>query len=163
MIARCLHTGSRLPNANVSIVSWNDGQYTVDSNVSAHGYFLGKKVLLLGLQGAFLPSSTRLLQAYLEYAASDEFFLSKLDWLVVHSTNDAYVVQRFAQQMKGLVTFVADGNGTFARELGLAELKPKVVVPNYLALMSDGMIETYTAVSEGTVYDAAVRLSNELE
>ena len=110
-----------------------------------------------------MPSSTTLLNAYLQYAASDEFFLSKLDWLVVHRTNDAHVVRRFAQQMKGLVTFVADGNGTFARELGLAELKVKVVVPSYLALMNDGLIEAYTSVSETTVYDAALRLSQELE
>jgi len=95
---------------------------SADKNVKVpfSDFFVGRKIVLVTVPGAFTPnSSTKHLPAYIEKA--DEFKEKGVDEIVVISVNDPFVLAAWSKDLgaAGKVTFVADGAGAVADALGL--------------------------------------------
>ena len=89
-------------------------------SVEAADYFRGRKVALFCVPGAFTPTcSVRHLPGFVERAA--ELRAKGIDEIACTAVNDAFVLAAWAEQGGATqsVTMLADGNGDFARALGL--------------------------------------------
>lgn len=81
--------------------------------------FAGRKVVLFGVPGAFTPTcSNKHLPGYSEHFAE---FRQRGISVMCLAVNDAYVMQAWAasQHVPAGLLMLADGNGVFARALGL--------------------------------------------
>lgn len=81
--------------------------------------FAGRKALLFGVPGAFTPTcSNKHLPGYTEHFAE---FRQRGISVMCLAVNDAYVMQAWAssQHVPAGLLMLADGNGVFARALGL--------------------------------------------
>ncbi|MDH3519106.1 MAG: peroxiredoxin [Myxococcales bacterium] len=88
--------------------------------VTTDELFSGKKVVLFAVPGAFTPTcSMQHLPGFIEKA--DEIKAKGVDLIACVSVNDAFVMDAWGQgQGAGdKVLMLADGNGDFARALGL--------------------------------------------
>jgi len=98
------------------------GVMTVDGpdSVSTDALFAGKKVVLFAVPGAFTPTcSAKHLPGYVQNAAA---LKSKgVDTIACLSVNDVFVMDAWGkdQGVGDAVTMLADGNGDYARALGL--------------------------------------------
>ena len=89
-------------------------------DVSTDEYFAGKKVVVFGLPGAFTPTcSAKHLPGFIE--KHPELKAKGVDRVACLSVNDAFVMDAWgkAQGADGKVDMLADGNGEYARALGL--------------------------------------------
>lgn len=83
--------------------------------------FGGKTVALFAVPGAFTPTCHRNhLPGYVAKAA--EIKAKGIDAILVTAVNDVFVMDAWAKasDASGSVEFIADGNGDFAKALGLA-------------------------------------------
>ncbi|SEM45159.1 Peroxiredoxin [Sphingomonas gellani] len=109
-----ISVGERLPNA--TLVTMTDGG---PEQVQADSFFAGKTVALFALPGAYTPTcSARHLPGFVEKA--DALKAKGVDEIACTAVNDAFVLSAWgkANGADG-VTMLADGNGEFARALGL--------------------------------------------
>jgi len=87
---------------------------------TADEIFKGRKVVLFGVPGAFTPTCTA---SHLPgFRDSAEAFKARgIDEIAVTSVNDVFVMDAWAKQVGavGAIAFLADGNGDFAKALGL--------------------------------------------
>ena len=108
-----IKAGDRLPAATFNLI--NDGV----QSVSTDDVFKGKKVVLFSVPGAFTPTcSERHLPGYVERYAD---FRKRGIEVACVAVNDAFVMRAWARDQgvpEGLM-MLADGNGEFARALGL--------------------------------------------
>lgn len=107
--------GDTLPIVDVTI-STAEGPQKVSSDV----IFGGRKVVLFGLPGAFTPTcSMNHLPGFL--AAYDDLKAQGVDTIACTSVNDIFVMKAWAKasEAEGKITMLADGNGEFAKALGL--------------------------------------------
>lgn len=108
-----IQVGDRIPSATLNQIK--DGVQTVTTD----SLFAGKKVVLFAVPGAFTPTcSARHLPGYAERIA--EFRAKGIDVACV-SVNDAFVMDAWGKSQgvpEGL-SLLADGNGAFAKALGL--------------------------------------------
>jgi len=106
--------GDSIPAAQFAVM--DDGV----KSLSTDELFGGKKVVLFAVPGAFTPTcSAKHLPGYLEHA---EAFADKgVDTIACVSVNDVFVMSAWGkdQEAGGKVVMLADGNGDFARALGL--------------------------------------------
>ena len=110
-----IKVGDRIPSATL-LKAGAEGPQPVDTD----SYFAGRKVALFSVPGAFTPTcSARHLPSFVE--KHDELKGKGVDEIACVAVNDAFVLQAWAQQSgaEGKVTMLADGNGDFARALGL--------------------------------------------
>jgi peroxiredoxin len=108
-----IQIGDRIPAATLNQIKDGVQAVTTDS------LFAGKKVVLFAVPGAFTPTcSARHLPGYVDNAA--EFAAKGIDIACV-SVNDAFVMDAWgkSQNVGAGVTMLADGNGAFAKALGL--------------------------------------------
>jgi len=107
-----IQPGDRLPEVTLKRI--RDGVETVDT----HQLFDGKKVVLFAVPGAFTPTcSERHLPGFVE--RFDDFHKRGIEVLCM-SVNDPFVMKAWgAQSGSADVTMLADGNGDFAKALGL--------------------------------------------
>lgn len=117
------------------------------ANITTSELFAGKKAILIGLPGAFTPTcSMNHVPGYLENL---ETFKSKgVDTIAVVSVNDVFVMAAWAKHTKGegKIVFLADGNGEFARAIGMDNdfsaagmgLRSK----RYSMLVEDGVVKS---------------------
>ena len=107
--------GGRLPDATFSTKTGDGVQaMTVDQ------IFSGRKVVLVGLPGAFTPTcSMNHAPGFVKHAA--ELKAKGADMIVITSVNDVHVMAAWAEALEagGKVVLLADGNGEFARAAGL--------------------------------------------
>ena len=107
--------GEKLPDAKFKVAT-ADGT----KDMTTADIFGGKTVVLFGVPGAFTPTcSNNHLPGYLE---NHDAILSRgVDSIVVTSVNDPHVMAAWARFSggEGKLTFIADGNGDFARATGL--------------------------------------------
>jgi peroxiredoxin len=90
-------------------------------DVTVGEVFKGKKVVLFAVPGAFTPTcSMKHLPGFLEQASAIK--AKGVDEIVCLSVNDAFVMGAWgnANNAKGKVRMLADGNGEFTKALGLA-------------------------------------------
>ena len=113
--------------------------------VTTDDLFLGKKVILFGLPGAFTPTcSTKQLPGY---EAMFEMFQSKgIDDIICTSVNDAFVMGKwFAEQDIANVKWIADGSGVLTEKLDMLCKKDNLGFGvrswRYAAVINNGIVE----------------------
>jgi glutaredoxin-like protein len=114
-------------------------------DVSSEQVFKGRTVVVFALPGAFTPTcSSTHVPRYNQLAPT--FKQHGIDEIICLSVNDAFVMNEWAaDQNAGNLTFLPDGNGDFARGMGM--LVPKEDIGfgarswRYSMLVRDGMIE----------------------
>ncbi len=110
-----ISVSDKIPNATVMMATEEGPNQVQTSDVLGGG-----KVALFSLPGAFTPTcSAKHLPGFVTKA--DAFKAKGVDKIVCMSVNDAFVMNAWAkdQNAGGVVEMLADGNGDFARALGL--------------------------------------------
>jgi glutaredoxin/glutathione-dependent peroxiredoxin len=88
--------------------------------VTTDDLFRGKKVVLFSVPGAFTPTcSAKHLPGFIQHA--DAIKAKGVDTIACMAVNDVFVMGAWGQASKadGKVMMLADGNGEYARALGL--------------------------------------------
>lgn len=88
--------------------------------ITTEQLFSGKRVALFAVPGAFTPTcSAKHLPGYKEQAAA--FKAKGVDSIACTSVNDVFVMNAWGkdQGIDGEMTMLADGNGDFAKAIGL--------------------------------------------
>lgn len=110
-----IQVGDRLPQTTFRVMTADGAKPKTTDDV-----FAGRRVVLIGVPGAFTPTCHRNhLPGYIENAAS--FTEKGVDAIAVTAVNDVFVMDAWAKASggDGKVEFLADGNGDFAKALGL--------------------------------------------
>ncbi|WDI31413.1 peroxiredoxin [Hyphococcus flavus] len=110
-----ISVGDKIPNVKVMLATAEGPQ-----EAETGALFGGGKVALFSVPGAFTPTcSAKHLPGFVE--KSEEFKSKGVDKIVCMSVNDAFVMDAWGkdQNAGGKVEMMADGNGDFARALGL--------------------------------------------
>jgi peroxiredoxin len=90
------------------------------NDIDVVDFLKGKTVVLFGVPGAFTPTcSLNHLPGFLENR--DAFFAKGVNEIAVVAVNDHHVMGAWAKASggEGKIRFLADGNGDFAKALGL--------------------------------------------
>lgn len=110
-----IQVGDKLPAGSFGVMT-GDGP----GSVSTDELFAGKKVVLFAVPGAFTPTcSAKHLPGYVQNATA---LTSKgVDTIACLSVNDVFVMDAWGrdQGVGDTVRMLADGNGDYARALGL--------------------------------------------
>lgn len=110
-----IQIGQTLPDIEVAVV---DGESDVQ-RVATSTLFAGQKVVLFAVPGAFTPTcSERHLPGYVNHYADFKAHGVNVYGMAV---NDAFVMKAWAasQHVPAGLKLLADGNGSFAKALGL--------------------------------------------
>ena len=110
-----IKVGDKLPDATFRVMK--DGK---PADLTMAELTKGKKVALFAVPGAFTPTcSARHLPGYKEKAA--DFRSKGVDTVACVSVNDVFVMNAWGkdQQVGDDVVMLADGNGVFAKAVGL--------------------------------------------
>jgi peroxiredoxin len=108
--------GDRLPEVTFRVMSADGPAAKTTSEV-----FAGKKMVLFAVPGAFTPTCHKNhLPGFL--AKAGEFKAKGIDGIAVTGVNDVFVMDAWAKASggQGHIDFLADGNGEFARAIGLS-------------------------------------------
>jgi peroxiredoxin len=111
-----IQVGDRLPQTTFRVMSAEGPAPKTTDDV-----FKGRKVVLIGVPGAFTPTCHRNhLPGFVTHA--DAIKAKGVDAIAVTAVNDVFVMDAWAKaaDANGAVEFLADGNGDFAKAVGLA-------------------------------------------
>ncbi len=109
-----IQVGDRIPSATLNYLK--DGVQAIRTD----DLFKGKKVVLFSVPGAFTPTcSAKHLPGFVQNL--DALKAKGVDTVACMAVNDAFVMQAWAksQDVPDDVLMLADGNGAFAKALGL--------------------------------------------
>lgn len=109
-----IKVGERVPSATLSYLK--DGV----QQISTDDLFSGKTVVLFSVPGAFTPTcSARHLPGFVDHL--DAFKAKGVDSVACMAVNDAFVMDawRHSQNVPEEIYMLADGNGAFAKAMGL--------------------------------------------
>jgi peroxiredoxin len=144
-----ISVGDRIPSLTL-IKATAEGPQPVDSD----SFFGGRRVALFSVPGAFTPTcSARHLPSFVEKA--DELKAKGVDEIACTAVNDAFVMKAWgeASGVDGKVTMLADGNGDFAKALGLDADFNKFGMgirgQRWSALVNDGVVEQLNVEEPG--------------
>lgn len=108
--------------------------------------FPGKKVVIIGVPGAFTPTcSMNHLPGFIENAAAMKG--KGVDEVMVTGVNDVFVMKAWAEHTGGKdkVTFLSDGSAQFAKAIGadldLTEMGFGVRSKRYSMIVDDGVVK----------------------
>lgn len=106
--------GDKIPEATLVKATAEGPQ-----QVGTAEFFAGRKVALFSVPGAFTPTcSAKHLPSFVEKAAALK--AKGIDEIACTAVNDAFVMEAWSKaDGSGDVTMLADGNGEFAKKLGL--------------------------------------------
>ena len=110
-----IKTGDRIPEATLKTMTADGAR-----DITTAEIFVGKKVVLFGVPGAFTPTcSNNHLPGYLEN--HDAIVDKGVDTIAVVAVNDHHVMGAWARFTggEGKILYLADGNGDFIRAMGL--------------------------------------------
>lgn len=109
-----IKTGDRIPAATLTTMTASG-----PSPLTTAELFNGKKVVLFSVPGAFTPTcSAKHLPGFVEHA--EEILARGVDTIACVAVNDAFVMNAWGKSAKAdRLLMLADGNGEFARALGL--------------------------------------------
>ena len=117
-------------------------------------FFKGKTVALFALPGAFTPTcSAKHLPGFIEKA--DAIKAKGVDAIVCTSVNDVFVMGAWgkANDVDGKVVMLADGNGDFAKAVGLTMDGSKFGMgtrsQRYSMLIEDGVVKQLNVEAPG--------------
>jgi len=141
--------GDRVPAATL-VKMTDNGPQPIDSEE----YFRGRRIALFSVPGAFTPTcSARHLPGFVERA--EELKAKGVDEVACIAVNDAFVLQAWAESADavGKVTMLADGNGDYARALGLTMDGSKFGLgergSRWSAIVDDGVVEQLNVEEPG--------------
>lgn len=109
-----IEVGQKIPD--VTVQTYAEGPAALNTGE----FFAGKRVLLFAVPGAFTPTcSAKHLPGYVEHAVALK--AKGIDAIVCMAVNDAFVMHAWgeSQSVSADITLLADGNGLFAKALGL--------------------------------------------
>lgn len=109
-----IQVGDHLPQVTFRVNGPDGPQARTTDDV-----FKGRRVVLIGVPGAFTPACHRNhLPGYV--GKRDEILARGVDAIAVTSVNDIFVLNAWQQQSGAEgIEFLADGNGDFAKAIGL--------------------------------------------
>jgi peroxiredoxin len=141
--------GDRISDVKLKMVDQSGTEQVATADVLGKG-----RVVLFGVPGAFTPTcSDAHLPGFVSHSA--EILGRGVDGIFCTAVNDAFVMSAWArsQGALGKVSFLADGNGDFARSLGLEiDLSGGglgVRNKRFAALVEGGVV-THLAVEQST-------------
>jgi peroxiredoxin len=144
-----IKVGDKLPKATL-VKATPDGPQPLDSEE----YFGGRRVAIFSVPGAFTPTcSARHLPGFVDKA--EEMKAKGVDEVACIAVNDAFVMQAWGESAGagGKVTMLADGNGDFARALGLTMDGSKFGLgergSRWSAIVDDGVVEQLNVEEPG--------------
>ncbi len=111
-----LAVGDRVPNVDLFVPG--DGG---PEKVTSGDLFAGRKIVLVGMPGAFTPTCHRNhLPGFLENA--DAIRAKGVDAIMILTTNDTHVLSAWSEASGGKdkLSYVSDGNAEFVQQAGLA-------------------------------------------
>jgi glutaredoxin/glutathione-dependent peroxiredoxin len=116
------------------------------SGISSDDFFKGKRVALFSVPGAFTPTcSAKHLPGFVQHA--DAIKAKGVDQIACTAVNDAFVMGAWgkASGVEGKVTMLADGNGDFAKSVGLEMDGSKFGMgqrgQRFAIVVNDGVVE----------------------
>jgi peroxiredoxin len=138
-----IKAGDTLPDCDFSIMT-PDGF----KRVKGDEIFKGKRVALFAVPGAFTPTCTKNhFPGFLDKA--DQILAKGVDTIACTAVNDVHVMHAWSEasgNMAGKIVMLADGNGTFARTVGLSiDLSGSNMGERsrrYSMLVEDGVVKT---------------------
>lgn len=110
------NVGDRVPEITVKVA-----RETSNDELTTTELFAGKKVVLVAVPGAFTPTcSAKHLPEFVERIA--ELRAKGVDLVACISVNDVHVMSAWGRAQNAIdkIVMIADGNGDFARAMGLA-------------------------------------------
>ena len=149
-----INPGDKLPNVDL-MKATPDGP----EPVASADYFAGKKTVLFAVPGAYTPTcSARHLPGFVDHEA--DLKAKGVDQIACISVNDGFVMQAWGDSAgaAGKVDMLADGNGAFAKALGL-ELDATGFgmgqrSQRYAMIVEDGVAQTIN-VEEGGAFEVS--------
>ena len=143
-----IKVGDAIPDVQLSLAT-PDGPIPVKTG----DYFKGKRVALFAVPGAYTPTcSAKHLPSYVEKAGNLK--AKGIDEIVGTSVNDAFVLGAWNKdQGSDDITMLADGNGEFAKALGL-EMDVSTYgmgqrSQRYSMIVNDGVVEQVNVEAPG--------------
>jgi len=141
--------GDKLPSTTIVKATENGPEA-----VSSDEFFAGRKVALVAVPGAFTPTcSARHLPGFLDKA--EELKAKGVDEIAFTSVNDAFVMGAWgkANDAGEKVTMLADGNGEFAKAVGLTMDGSKFGMgersQRYSMIVDDGVVKELNVEAPG--------------
>ena len=140
-----IQSGDPIPDATFIVMMPDGPQLRTTDRI-----FKGRKVVLFGVAGAFTPLCDKHhLPGFLDNL--DQFKAQGVDEIAVTGVNDVFVMDAWAKSAgaNGKITFLADGNGDFARALGLSlDLTARglgIRSQRYAMIVDDGVVRKLNA------------------
>lgn len=117
------------------------------SSIDTQDVFIGKRVVIFSLPGAFTPTCSTYQVPGFE-AHYDEIKSMGIDEVWVISVNDTFVMRKWMiDQGIEKLKFIPDGNGEFTRQMGMLVDKSNVGFGQrswrYAAVVNDGEVEKW--------------------
>ncbi len=143
-----ISVGDRLPTTTL-VKATADGP----DQVSSTDFFAGRRVALFAVPGAFTPTcSAKHLPGFVEKDA--ELKAKGIDEIACTSVNDAFVMGAWAKSADaGDITMLADGNGDFAKAIGLtmdgSGFGMGTRSQRYSMIVNDGVVEQLNVEAPG--------------
>ena len=144
-----IQVGDKLPSATLVKATENG-----PDQVSTDDFFAGRKVALFAVPGAFTPTcSAKHMPGFVDNA--DALKAQGVDEIACVSVNDAFVMDAWgkASNAGDKITLLADGNGQFAKELGLEMDGSKFGMgtrsQRYSMVVNDGVVESLNVEAPG--------------
>ena len=143
-----ISVGDTLPSATLTKVT-PDGP----DQVASADFFAGRTVALFAVPGAFTPTcSAKHLPGFVENR--DALKAKGVDEIACTSVNDAFVMGAWAKASEADgVTMLADGNGDFAKAVGLTMDGSKFGMglrsQRYAMLVEDGVVKQLNVEAPG--------------
>ncbi|MEO5939189.1 MAG: peroxiredoxin [Sphingomonas sp.] len=141
--------GDKLPSTTIVKATENGPEA-----VSSDEFFAGRKVALIAVPGAFTPTcSARHLPGFLDKA--EEIRAKGIDEIAFTSVNDAFVMGAWGKvnDAGDKVTMLADGNGEFAKAVGLTMDGSKFGMgersQRYSMIVEDGVVTELNVEAPG--------------
>ena len=143
-----IQVGDRLPDVPITIAAPDGPKPTTTGE-----FFKGKKVALFAVPGAFTPTcSARHLPSYVDKAS--DLKGKGIDEIACISVNDPFVMAAWGQRDGSEdITMLADGNGDFAKAIGLTMDGSKFGLgersQRYSMIVDDGVVEQLNVEAPG--------------
>ena len=136
-----IQVGDRIPNVTLRTVAAGR-----EREVSTDELFRGKRAVLFAVPGAFTPTcSDYHLPGFVEHA--DDIKGKGIDLIACVAVNDHFVMEAWgkARDVGDKILMLADGNGDFARALGMDNDSSRFGMGTrsrrYAALVEDGVVK----------------------
>jgi peroxiredoxin len=136
-----IKAGDTIPKAQFTVMTAEGPAVRTTDQI-----FKGRRVVLLGVPGAFTPTCTKThLPGFV--ARAEAFKATNIDEIAVTAVNDVFVMSAWAKDTGAAdkVSFLADGSGDFARALGLtldlSERGLGVRSQRYSMLVENGVVK----------------------